>query len=457
MAAEADGAALSRDAAGDRRVALGFVLLLTLTWASHSLTVYNGLASPLFMLACLWTALAMNGDLAFDRSALFLGGTLVAWISIVDASTAEFLPAAAKDSHWILVVLVSIATCRLLTGSNGALAAIQVAASGCIWTTLALLSMSRHEVSGMFGVPVFGHVRHLGLSIGFMTAILFVPHDAWRGWKRIVLHLTRIAGFGLVAWSGTRGAMIALVLAAIPAMLLASRCRSGLLIDVIAGLVLSMLLGPREQMMGVADAMSRSVAFGSIDQASSFRLSMWKSTLDALSGLDALWTGFGGNGFLRMQLTGAATIQPPGHIQPHNAVVQIISDWGLVGLTLVAATTSRIAYLNRHLKNGPGKGIGLAGIAYILASSQFDATLYHLEHLLYFAISIGIATSCRTGGSDAGTVNVSVVKIRLVIAALAFLHLANIGYRTEAGWYFPTDCRIAALVDLCRVTGIIVR
>jgi O-antigen ligase len=307
-------------------------------------------------------------------------------------------------------------------------------------------------------VPVFNHVRHLGLSIGFMVAVLCVPAPGVaRPALQILIRVARIAGFAMVAWSGTRSAMLG-VLVAVAVVCLASRTgRIALIADLVIGIGLSTLFEPQDATKGLLNAVTRTSSTGSLDQVSSMRLSMWVTTVQAMIEHGRLWTGLGGNGFMSLQVHLGGQVVPPDHIQPHNFLIQALSDWGVVGLALVAALIACIGKTVQRCEKSAMLAIGLSGAAYIIVSGQLDATMYHLEHLIYFAVSLGIAASATVFCSPPHYHTMSVSNIRIILAGLTIVHLMSLDHRNAIAWYFPTNCRPGFMQMPCHSMGLVIR
>jgi hypothetical protein len=165
---------------------------------------------------------------------------------------------------------------------------------------------------------------------------------------------------------------------------------------------------------------------------------MWTSTIAGLESIDKLWTGIGGNGFARLQVMHGVVIDPPRHVQPHNWVVQSLCDWGIVGSTLLTAFFCRTVagpLIPTRRQNDP---TAVAGIVYLLVTGMLDATLYHLEHLIYLAIALAYWMALR----DAYASKRIVLPASLVIACLigfSLIHTQTFDYRIGLRWYFPTQ------------------
>jgi O-antigen ligase len=251
----------------------------------------------------------------------------------------------------------------------------------------------------------------------------------------------------VVVWTSTRAALLAWAIA-FPFFFLADRkFAATLIIDLVVAAVLAQIPAPPsanasgvgiiQRTLSAASPASRDILSG--------RLGIWESTLSALDGIGGLWTGLGGNGFIRLQVVYGGAVRPPGHVHAHNFVVQSVCDWGIVGTALFGcfflwSTLKPIFSGWRH--NDPA---ALSGVIYILTTGMLDATLYHLEHITYlvFALAWLFSRKIPAGdreGVDAAPRAVS-IPAGLIVALLigfAAIHWFSRDYRTGLGWYFPT-------------------
>lgn len=415
-------------------IILGLFALFWFSWASHSLTLFNGLATPLFFaLAAYLVVLASQYKIAVRPRSLFLFALFAAWAVFADSRSGEFLPALAMDSHWFTLPLATLLMAQVFREFPLAFQAIRVGAAICIINLLLAIYLDAEWHFNWHYPPIFGHIRHLGLSIGFLTILLFSKTEV-EGWASLFFRFSRILGVALVFWSGTRASVLAWSFG-IAVFIYADRnWAKTLLIDCIAGIALSFIPEPAFPGSGM---FWRTLGAKSADALSSSRLAIWQSTLSGLTDIGRLWTGVGGNGFARLQVMHGAVISSPGHVQAHNGIVQSICDWGLTGLILLGSffyqSTLRPIVASRK-NNDP---TALAGIVFILVTGMLDATLYHLEHLIYLAVSIAYLISQKKPEESKKIV----IPAPLVIALLlwqALIHTQTFDYRIGLFWYFRT-------------------
>lgn len=414
-------------------------LLLLFSWKSHSLFIFNGLASPLFIaLLSVSLLLASRYELAVNRTPLLMYGLWALWVLIADAFSGDFFPAFARDAHWLFLPVFIVLLHQLFVEFRPTLNIVLLGASVCIIYLLFRMYLEAENYIHWLRPPVFGHIRHLGLSIGFFSVLLFAaPGNEPRA--ALFFRVVRIIGLALVFWSGTRASMLAwfCCMAIFIYCDRSAACVRTLLIDTGAALVLSLLPPPAGPFGGFFSALHRSSGAGSADALSSLRLSLWQSTLSELAAQGRLLVGVGGNGFARLQAMYGAQIIPPGHVQPHNFLVQAIADWGLVGLTLFLAFAYRSSLGSIVAKGSRNHSAALAGLVYLIITGMFDATLFHLEHLIYLAIVLALLLPPLSPGKS--TIVIKRQLLLMPIAASGLLCAFTADYRIGLFWYFPTQ------------------
>jgi len=417
--------------------------LLTFAWKSHSVTLFNGLAMPLTFVVCgyLLMTLPLASGWVVEKKNLVIILLLLTWILIADTQSGQFLPALARDTHWLLAALLAVSIAPLFRRLDHVLVVLQFVSVTCI---LALLVSLFGEPGGgihYIRPPIFGHIRHLGLTIGLFTILLYLPGgDSQR--SKLFFRLTRIAGMSLVIWSGTRASMIGILAALVITGFLIKEKQ--FLIEAVSDITVATLLStiPPPAIPGDSSLWDLwRITFGanSINQASSSRLSMWVGTLGWLADHERLFWGGGGNGFARIQTMWHAAIYPAGHVQPHNAIVQILSDWGIPGLALsLTLILSILADSIRCLNTEPSRVLAFGSLAYIFVTSMFDATLYHLEFLIYFSVVMGMIIAGNPSSAEANSICIPKSFIVVMLIAVIGIHLSVTDYRIGLPWYFPT-------------------
>lgn len=415
--------------------------LITFAWKSHAVTLFNGLATPLSFAVCayLLMILSFSSEWQVKKNSLSIFLLLTVWILFVDTRSGQALPALARDTNWLLAMLLCLSFPAMLRQSAHLVMTLRLAASFCIVTVLITLFNNAYAYDNWHHPPIFGHIRHLGLSIGFFTLLLYLPEEDHRG-SKLFFRLIRIGGLSLVIWSGTRASMLGIAIGITVCGLLVRKKQFWfeVLADVAVAAILSSL--PPQALPGASnlvDTTARTLQGSNLNQVSSSRVSMWTDTLHWLYDNGRLLNGVGGNGFARMQTLWQAEIKPAGHVQPHNLVIQILSDWGIIGLTLFSAlllVTARTIFATAEWNRA--RIVALGTLIYLLVSSMFDASMYHLEFLVYFSVASGFLLS----GTPPKTAVIFIPKVlpAIVLIGVIGIHLAVTDHRIGLSWYFPT-------------------
>jgi O-antigen ligase len=396
-----------------------------------------------FVLAAATIFLAALFRIHATRSSLIFYVLLASWIIYVDTRSGEFLPALAKDSHWLILPIASLLFAQAFRTYPRAIEFLQIGTALCTINLLATMFVMAEWFDNWHYPPIFGHIRHLGLSIGFLSLILFT-RTASSTLIAALFRVARILGLALVFWSGTRASILAWICCIAIFVLLDRTWLKTLLIDTTVAILISQIPPPAFPInQWTPGALARTVqelsgSATSATAAISMRLDIWRSTLSALIESGNLWTGFGGNGFARLQVIHGVQIGMRPQVHPHNAIVQILCDWGLIGLLLIFALLANSLVKPMFLDRESSDPMAVSGIAYLLVTAMFDATLYHLEHLTYFAIATGLLLRHSWRTSERAQ-QIHPALVIAMIAILAGLHLATQDYRIGLYWYFRTE------------------
>ena len=418
---------------------LGLLGVQYFSWASHSVTLFNGLATPLFLVLAAYLAfLSTQYTIEVSPPSLILYLIFAAWVVCVDARSGEFLPALAKDTHWFILPVAALLIAQVLRDDPKAMLLLRAGAALCIINLILTLYVRSEWNDNWHHPPYFGHIRHLGLSIGFLTILLYVREET-KGWLSVFFRICRILGLALMFWSGTRSSMLGWI-CCILIFTFSNRRWAGIMIsESIAAVLLSIIHPPPlpNGFGGVIGSVERTINSVTTNALTTNRLAIWQSALSELENLGRSWTGLGGNGFARLQVMHDARLVFPGHVQAHSVIVQSICDWGYPGLLLLTAffyqSTVRLIALIRSSFDPTGLGC----LVYLVITGMLDATLYHLEHLNYLALSCALLM----GGVPAQNGKLITLPKFVVLSLLAgfvLIHALTLDYRIGLYWYFPT-------------------
>jgi len=372
-------------------------------------------------------------EVCVDRRSLFAYGAFTAWVVLSDALSGEFLPALARDVHWLILPLLVVLYTRLFAGSKDMLKVLQVVVALSLIIICYRLIDGADAVFNWIRLPIFGNIRRLAMTAGLMSVFLYFD-DGYRQSEKWLLVLARVVGLSLLFWSGSRGAMLGWMLALLLFIRLTgqwSRWR-GWSLEVGVAIALSILFDVGNPAMGFFGAFLRSwsgaVVTGTVDGLSSGRMSLWLKTLEVLQEPRIALFGAGGNGFVRLHLMFDQIFHP------HNIVLQMLSDWGVGGLLLLLWLVRQGMPMRSGLKSAKTgmTGLGAAVMVFLLVTGLLDGGLYHLQYLFFAAIAFALIAVPAHDGEYAGD---RIVVPRLGIVALLFaaifLHWMVRDYRVE--------------------------
>ena len=370
---------------------LGFILggIIYFSWRSVDLYTFNGLATPIFLTLCAFLVISciLFPKIKVPNVTIFYYLLFVLWVLFVDLQSNNLSAAIARDMHWFILPWFVILSRNATSNTYGRLWITLGAAASLIVIALTIFANASGMVSWV-RIPIFGNIRHFSLSVASLTLFLYgVEWDSKLA--RFFFVAVRTLGLAMVLWSGGRTAYIGLLasLALIYFSLNESPARVRFFPEIFFAILLSLIFDVGDTSLGIIGALFRGFLIDnpSIDSISSARLTLWSKTFEALKCRGALLIGMGGNGFLGLGIGIDRQM-----FQPHNIFVQIIADWGLIGLMLVLV----LIYKARQFITAPidipvaYQKANQAVVIFIVVSSFLDATLYHLEHLVYLGIAL---------------------------------------------------------------------
>lgn len=418
---------------------MGIPLLIVSAWAFFSLFIFNGLASELFTLFTLYLAiLAFRFHVSIRPIALVLFLAFVTTSAFSALISGEFWPALAANTHWYILPLATVLLTEVFRNHKISVDLFRTACAASIVYYLVKMYLESENYIFWRFVPVFGGIRHLGLSIGFLVVILYCK-QASSLWEEAFFRIIRIAGLCLVFWSGGRTPITAWIICAGVITYGDRTIFTALFVETAVAAAGAMLLPPPYANLGLAGAVGRSVGSVSIDALSSMRITLWQSTVDYLTENGHIWWGAGGNGFIRIQTLWDAQLKPPGHIHPHNFIVQSLCEWGIVGTTAMLAFVAYWLPITKIKNTVHATPAAAAGVVYIVATGMLDATLYHLEHLIYLITALALCLSVIAPKPCKTTIAIPKMLVIGGLAAMLIPHLLSTGYRIGLLWYFPTN------------------
>jgi hypothetical protein len=370
---------------------LSTALLLALfvfSWKSVGLTRFNALDTPLFLALggfCLWHL--VRSPLAAPRALIVPYLLWLGWVLFADFFSLRFAVAFARDAHWLILPVFALVCARLFRDDPARIGLLRLGAAGSLLAIALHLALFPPRDADWPAEPVFGHLRHLSMAVGLLLLWLYDDERFGRP-ARAFLAAGRIAGLVVLFWAGGRGAQIAFGLALAAHFLLVPAARAHLLrygAEIVLAFALAEAISFGSARHGVLSGVERSIGAASVDALSSSRMTLWTTTLQRLTDGVALWLGAGGNGYIRLGLAQGFIFHP------HNVLLQIVTDWGLVGLGLFAYFLLVALKPLRTLDfRAAHPALAVAIVVFLGATGMIDGGLYHLQFLICVGIAVGI-------------------------------------------------------------------
>ncbi|HJP68809.1 MAG TPA: O-antigen ligase family protein [Sphingomicrobium sp.] len=257
---------------------------------------------------------------------------------------------------------------------------------------LAVYVMRPHPVGfdwEYFGLGV-SNIRQVGFycEVGAMAAI--GCSVLAQGTKTLIYAAAATSMFALACWSGSRGALLAAFVTLISACLFVRRFRTfraGLIsiVSLVLGAGTSLLLPSPELVFGVPRMLS-SIESPGLDDLTSGRFRMWEGAWHAFLQRPFLGYGEGQFGHVVPQVQAI-------YLQPHNLVLQLLFQWGLIG-TVIVGFLAILAARHIHSTGLADETRALPSILVLVglsAYSFYDGSLFHAYPSMMFAFALASA------------------------------------------------------------------
>lgn len=387
-------------------------ILVGLFLLNTSSSLFNNAKVALLQLVFCLGALALLRPVRISRLVpwvlfAFLACSLVLSHGLARGGEAVF-PSLLRLIECLLAVLFGFAVCHWVCverqASSWIASAVALAIAICfsvyvsVWVSLD----DPHHFDWVYDPPMFVNIRNLGhcLAIGMVcSAWLFFscrPLGRVSGWAAFFL------ASAMMAWSGSRGSFMASLLGLALLGLVFSWREHARLWGVLLGTLLTAfgvasLFAVADGSMGWLSAIQRTREAMGTEALGSGRWAMWRETTGLIA--QRPWFGWGGEAF-RILLSWRR------EIQPHNSVLQVLLEWGVVGavsllalMTYVLSGALRrfwllwLAGANTTCLASPGFGLVL--VLSLLALSLVDGVFYHGTPMAFLAAGFGvIAARC---------------------------------------------------------------
>ncbi|HKX91803.1 MAG TPA: O-antigen ligase family protein [Sphingomicrobium sp.] len=334
----------------------------------------------------------------------WVGACLVGLIAIAFATALLAAPDQVRALSWTFLWLVhlafGLAVCGLVrSAEEWSKSAIwpAVVAGLCIYALLVVTFVHSVPDGRPFNWERFplagGNIRHIGHFSTIGAAAAAGSAAFHRGWARYAYWLAAAVMLSLSFWSGTRGSIVALWAAFVAGTVMIARLRSigpwlALAASTAAGALLS-LAGPTPNSLFGMRRLAATLDAPTADALASGRLAMWADAWAAF--LRQPWFGYGQGQF-------PAVVESQRLFnQPHNILLQLLLQWGVIGTALALALAAYVAW---QCRNALRSQSGIQAPAFLVAAaifvmSLYDATLFHSYPTMMFAFSLAVLVGAR--------------------------------------------------------------
>jgi O-antigen ligase len=308
---------------------------------------------------------------ALTAAALLLG------IALITAILAPLqYVALVHTAYWILHALFGVSIvylCGLIFEPRDLVRAYLVGfgAMALLFAIFLLQIPDWNRFNWRSGLMAFNHIRYAGTYLGPIAAIsVGVMAIAERRPEWIGALAVACCSVGMALWTGSRGAVVAVVAAMVAALLLAPAMRSfrgwggGLASILVAVAIASQAPAATDPMLGV----KRTVEATTRAEPTTGRIAMWGTALDAIGEKPVFGYGEG-------QMREVAPFSDMA--QPHNVVLQVAMAWGVVGLLCVMVLA--LSFARRALpavRKDPVLLPPFIGMAAVGVMSLYDGSLF---------------------------------------------------------------------------------
>jgi len=255
-----------------------------------------------------------------------------------------------------------------------------------LWAVTLAIRWPPEKDWGDVAVPGMANVR----SVGYFSMAAFCSGIALiigtRNYSRLALPMVLLTagGWGSALWTGSRGAVVAMLATALLAIALAYGDRRCLAAAIFASLLAAILFVyplPYESPNYGLDNFLLSEQGDDIHSVSSNRTAIWAATWEMINTRPLL-----GLGLDQFQLHGPAISR--GLKQPHNWSLQILFSVGFVGLAMMIAALVPLVSWNRKVLLARQNIASVACLGGLLVYASYDAAGYYLFPLTLAAMAL---------------------------------------------------------------------
>lgn len=250
------------------------------------------------------------------------------------------------------------------------------------------------QIQWDFAVPGFISVRYLGIWLGAIGAALSVKQLFLDRNERLgASHLVLLLVLAFMFWTGTRAAVLGVLVAIAASVLVARRLPAIRALMMGAGVavtayILAQLLAFDSQIFVLVDDTS-----GDVRSFMSGRLELWLAALGRIE--QAPVSGWGTGSLLWDVYLNWH------HTQPHNSLLQFAMDWGLFGAAAAVWIFGRALWTAQARAAGDAAAWPiLALVNALLAMSMVDGALYYPRFVTLVLLGLALLIAVRDSESQ---------------------------------------------------------
>ena len=241
--------------------------------------------------------------------------------------------------------------------------------------------------------PFYSNIRHLGFHAACASVFalyIFTDSENRPFWKQIVSGAWLITCLAFVVWSGSRGSVVALIIAGLTITIFSHRSNHRVLIATLLSICIVPLLLYLFSVENFALSMiNKTLTAKNADALLSQRITVWK---DSLAAIDNFVLGIGADNFIAIEK------RVSGITQAHNVIIQNLLDWGALGVLLFGILGCQLVikilvFLRHPSLRDNGATAALALIIAALSLSLIGGVFYHALPSMLFATSCAILFS----------------------------------------------------------------
>lgn len=264
-------------------------------------------------------------------------------------------------------------------------------AIGCFAYACVLACYAAQPHSARFNWEFFGlavsNIRQIGFYcvVGAVSAIGCATQE--RGTRLLLFASVAASMFTLACWTGSRGALVASFASVAIVWLLVRRFRTARIVAIFAGSIIlgvcmASLLPVPQQEFGLSRMAGSLGQHGGYDYSSG-RLQMWAGAWHAILRHPLLGYGEAQFGHVVPQVQSA-------YMHPHDSILQLLFQWGLVGggivlgLVIVVARKLRTVGIGQEYRALPSVLVVTALATY----SLYDGVLFHVYPSMMFGFAM---------------------------------------------------------------------